>query len=162
MSLPVAGQFIDATECLGDSLVKINNNTQRFQDGINTLNTNLTSTNATINTLNTTVVGLSTSILQAEFTTGTNPYTVLLSDLGRTIRMNFSTVNQVRLPGTLPVGFTVSVLQEGLGQTSFVTTGGGVVTQHPDNFTKLYKRWSVATAIFLGSNTWVLVGDLTA
>lgn len=165
MSLPVTGQQIAAEECLGDSLVKINNNTERFQNGINALNTGLSGVNTTINNLNTTVLGLSTSIIQAEFTvpgSGVTTYTVVASDIGRTIRMNASTVNQVRLPNTLNTGFTVSVLQEGLGRTEFVATGTGTVLRHPDNFFRLYKQWSLATAVYIGTNTWVLLGDLTA
>ena len=162
MSLPVTGQQIAAEECLGDSLVKINNNTERFQNGINALNTGLSGLNTSLNNLNTNFLGLSTSILQAEFTTGTVPnYTVVASDLGRTVRMSSSSVNYVRLPNTLPTGFTVTVLQEGLGRTEFQAISPAVA-RHPDNFVRLYKQWSIATAVYLGTNTWVLLGDLTA
>ena len=162
MSLPVIGEIIEPDDCLGDSRITINNNTTRFRDGINSLNSGLSGLNTTVNNLNTTVVGISTSVLQAEFTPGTSPYTVTASDLGRTIRMNFSNPNQVRLPNTLPTGFTVNILQEGLGRTEFVATGTGTVLRHPDGFFRLYKQWSLGTALYIGTNTWVLLGDITA
>jgi hypothetical protein len=144
----MAYEFISPAECLGDSLAKINNNAFNFDTRIINLDTNLTTA---INTLSSTAV----------YTTPpTNPYTITASDAGKTVLTNFSVANTINLPNTLPVGSQVSVLQIGTGQTVFAATGAGNNLRHPDNFTKLYKQWSMATAIYVSANNWVLVGDL--
>ena len=97
-----------------------------------------------------------------EFNTQTgSSYTVVASDANKVILMNVGSANTVNLPAGLPVGFQVTIIQIGAGQTSFAATGGTTL-RTTDNFTRLYKQWSVATALYVSVNNWVLAGDIIA
>lgn len=95
------------------------------------------------------------------FNTRTASYTVTAADAGTVILMDSASANTVSLPVGLPVGTQVTVIQIGTGQTSFAATGGAVL-RTTDSFTKLYKQWSVASAIYVSVNNWVLAGDIIA
>ena len=93
------------------------------------------------------------------FNTQAASYTVTAADAGTVILMNSASANTVSLPAGLPIGTQVTVIQIGTGQTSFAATGGAVL-RTTDSFTKLYKQWSVASAIYVSVNNWVLAGDI--
>ena len=88
-------------------------------------------------------------------------YTITAEDSGKLILMNFTSANTVYLPVGLPIGTQVTVIQNGTGQTSFAAVSPAVL-RTTDNFTKLYKRWSVASAIYIGTNSWLVAGDIIA
>ena len=88
-------------------------------------------------------------------------YTITAEDSGKLILMNSTSANTVYLPVGLPIGTQVTVIQNGTGQTSFAAVSPAVL-RTTDNFTKLYKRWSVASAIYIGTNSWVVAGDIIA
>jgi hypothetical protein len=135
-----APYFINREWCIGDSLTILNNNANNFDTRLELLSTQ--------------------AISLVFVTPSTTPYTVAPLDSGKTVLTNFTTANTINLPNNLPVGYQISVLQIGVGQTSFAATGTGNNLRHPDNFTKIYKQWSMATAIYVSNNNWVLVGDL--
>jgi hypothetical protein len=90
-----------------------------------------------------------------------------LSDAGRTIEMDVATANTVTIPTNAAVPFLVgsqiSFLQVGAGQTTFVASDPNTVTINSKNSNKrISSRYSPATLIKRDTNTWVLVGDLTA
>ena len=88
-------------------------------------------------------------------------YTITAEDSGKLILMNSTSANTVYLPVGLPIGTQVTVIQNGTGQTSFAAVSPAVL-RTTDNFTKLYKRWSVASAIYIGTNSWLVAGDIIA
>jgi len=98
-------------------------------------------------------------VAPVEFNTQTASYTVTASDSNKVILMNVASPNTVTLPVGLPVGTQVTVIQIGAGQTTFAASGGASL-RTTDNFTKLYKQWSVATALYVSVNNWVVAGDL--
>jgi hypothetical protein len=63
-----------------------------------------------------------------------------------------------------PTGTQINILQTGAGQTTVVATGGVTINCTPQstaNTGKLRAQWSSATLIKRGTDTWVLVGDLS-
>lgn len=103
----------------------------------------------------------------ANLLTKTASHVLELSDAGRTIEMNVSSANTVSVPTNasvaFPVGTQISFLQIGAGQTSFIPADELTVTILSKNSNrKISARYSPATLIKRDTNTWVLVGDLTA
>ena len=103
----------------------------------------------------------------ANLLTKTASHVLELSDAGRTIEMNVSSANTVSIPTNasvaFPVGTQISFIQIGAGQTSFIPADELTVTILSKNSNrKISARYSPATLIKRDTNTWVLVGDLTA
>ena len=59
-----------------------------------------------------------------------------------------------------PIGAQINILQTDVGQTTVVATAGVTINATPG--LKLRTRWSSATLIKRGTDTWVLAGDLSA
>jgi hypothetical protein len=59
-----------------------------------------------------------------------------------------------------PTGTQINILQTGAGQTTVVATGGVTINATPG--LKLRAQWSGATLIKRATDTWTLVGDLSA
>jgi hypothetical protein len=92
-------------------------------------------------------------------------YTLALSDNGKVIDYNGQAAPPtVTIPldssVNFPIGAQITVVQSTSLQVTFVGAGGVTVGATPG--LKLRTQWSAATAIKLASNTWVLVGDLSA
>ena len=60
-----------------------------------------------------------------------------------------------------PVGSQLIILQTNTGQTT-IAAGSGVTINSSGSKLKLTGQWSAATLIKRATNTWVLVGDITA
>jgi hypothetical protein len=97
-----------------------------------------------------------------EKTTG---HVLELIDAGRTVQMNVSTSHTVTIPTNDEVSFSIGTqiafVQIGLGQTSF-TSALGVEILSKNSNKKISARYSPATLIKRDTNTWILIGDLTA
>lgn len=91
-------------------------------------------------------------------------YTLVLADKNKLVEMNVGSANNLTVPlnsnHAFPVGSQIHVLQTGSGQTTIVPTGGVTVNATPG--LKLRAQWSSATLIKRGTDTWVLIGDLSA
>jgi len=96
--------------------------------------------------------------------TGT-AYTLVLTDDGKIVEMNNASANTLTVPPNssvaFPVGSQILVLQTGAGQTT-VAAGSGVTVNSKDGNLKLSAQWCAATLIKRATDTWVVVGDLTA
>lgn len=96
--------------------------------------------------------------------TGTT-YTLALTDVAYIVEMNNASANTLTVPPNssvaFPVGSQLIILQTGSGQTS-VAAGSGVTINSSGSKLKLTGQWSAATLIKRATNTWVLVGDITA
>lgn len=102
--------------------------------------------------------------LQQNAQTGTT-YTLALADAGKLVEMNNASANTLTVPPNssvaFPVGSQILVLQTGAGQTT-LAAGAGVTVNSKDGNLKLSAQWCAATLIKRATDTWVVVGDLTA
>ena len=94
----------------------------------------------------------------------TASYTVGIADAGKLVEMSNASANNLTVPlnatVAYPVGTQINILQTGAGQTTVVATGGVTINATPG--LKLRAQWSSATLIKRATDTWVLVGDLSA
>ena len=88
----------------------------------------------------------------------------MLADASKLIEMNVATGNNLTVPlnstQAFAVGTQISILQTGAGQTTVVATGGVTINATPG--LKLRTQWSAATLIKRATDTWALVGDISA
>jgi hypothetical protein len=96
--------------------------------------------------------------------TGTT-YTFVLTDANNTVveLSNTSAITATVPPNSsvpYPVGSQIQLLQTNTGQVTIV--GGSGVTVNASPGLKIRAQWSFATLIKRGTDTWVLVGDVTA
>ena len=94
----------------------------------------------------------------------TASYTLVLADRGKLVEMSNASANNLTVPlnssVAYPTGTQINILQTGAGQTTVVATGGVTINATPG--LKLRAQWSSATLIKRATDTWVLVGDLSA
>jgi hypothetical protein len=118
----------------------------------------LTNKTLTSPTINGAIINLTTNAQ-----TGTT-YTSVLDDNGKIVEMNNASANTLTVPlnssVAYPVGAQINILQTGTGQTTVAATGGVTINATPG--LKLRTQWSSATLIKRATDTWVLVGDLSA
>lgn len=93
-----------------------------------------------------------------------NNYTLSLLDENALVMIdNLSLPNTVTIPTNASVAFVVgtqmTVLQKNTGQTTIQGATGVTVHTTPGN--RLRARWSSASLIKIGTNEWVVVGDLS-
>jgi hypothetical protein len=94
--------------------------------------------------------------------TGTT-YTLVLSDAAKLVEISNTSAITLTVPTNasvaFPIGTQINILQTNTGQ---ITVGGAGVTINATPGLKLRSQWSSATLIKRGTDTWVLVGDLSA
>jgi hypothetical protein len=97
--------------------------------------------------------------------TKTSSYTVELSDSGKTLTIDSSSNLNVTIPpnssAAFPVGSRLDVVRIGTGSVTLVPDTGVTINSKNSN-KKIAARYSAATIIKTDTNTWVLIGDLTA
>lgn len=88
-------------------------------------------------------------------------YTLVLGDASGLVEMSGGGTLTVPTNASVafPTGTQISILQTGASQ---VTVGGAGVTINGTPGLKLRAQWSAATLIKRATDTWVLVGDLSA
>jgi hypothetical protein len=95
----------------------------------------------------------------------TASYTLVLSDLGKVIRMNLSTANNLTIPPNssvaFPIGSVINIVQIGTGQTTIVA-GSGVTLRSESSKLKVKARYALCGAVKIGTNEWVVFGNLKA
>ena len=89
-------------------------------------------------------------------------YTLVLSDAAKLVEMSGG--GTLTVPANSSVAFSVgsqvNILQTGASQVTVAGAGGVTVNATPG--LKLRTQWSSATLIKRATDTWVLVGDLSA
>ena len=94
----------------------------------------------------------------------TASYTLVLADKNKVVEMGVGSANNLTVPlnssVAYPVGSQINILQTGAGQTTIVATGGVTINATPG--LKMRAQWSYATLIKRATDTWVLVGDISA
>lgn len=92
-------------------------------------------------------------------------YTLDLSDAGKTLNANSIADIVITIPSNSSVPFIVGqrldVVRSGSGNVTF-EPGSGVTINSKNNNKKIAARYSGATLIKVDTNTWILIGDLTA
>ena len=94
----------------------------------------------------------------------TASYTLVLADKNKVVEMGVGSANTLTVPlnssVAFPVGSQINILQTGSGQTTITATGGVTINATPG--LKMRAQWSYATLIKRATDTWVLVGDISA
>jgi hypothetical protein len=101
--------------------------------------------------------------------TGTT-YTFVLGDANNTVvEFNNASAITATIPlnssVAFPTGSQIQLLQTGAGQVSIAVASGVTLNVNPSagtNAGKLRGQWCFATLIKRATDTWVLVGDVTA
>lgn len=110
--------------------------------------------------------GTITSAMIADVSTNarTASYTLVLSDKDKIVEMGVGSANNLTVPlnssVAFPVGSQINILQTGSGQTTVVAAVGVTINATPG--LKIRAQWSYATLIKRATDTWVLVGDVSA
>lgn len=122
------------------------------------------------NTINQTQVfldGVWRNVKDVESSEKTADHTLTIVDSGKTLYMAGGTAgnNDVTIPlnASVPfaIGARIEVVQTGSAQTSFIATSGVTLNSKFSN-KKISARYGGATLIKTGTDTWLLIGDLTA
>jgi hypothetical protein len=96
--------------------------------------------------------------------TGTS-YTLVLGDAGKMVTMTNASANTLTVPPNSSVAFPtntrIDMLQYGAGQTT-IAPGAGVTIYSSGSKLKLTGQYSGATLWKKATDTWVLVGDISA
>ena len=94
----------------------------------------------------------------------TTSYTLVLADDGKIVEVLSATAVNVTIPlessVMFPIGTQITVIQTGVGQITFVPTGGVTLNGNPG--VKTRGQWTAGTLIKRAANTWILLGDLSA
>jgi hypothetical protein len=96
--------------------------------------------------------------------TGTT-YTLVAGDAGELITLSNASAITLTVPTNASVAFAIgtqiTITQANSGQ---VTVAGavGVTVNAADSATKLRTQWSAATLIKTATNSWILIGDISA
>jgi hypothetical protein len=95
--------------------------------------------------------------------TGTT-YTLIIGDDAKLVTMSNASANTLTVPPNssvaFPVGTQITVCQLNTGQTT-IAQGSGVTINSADGDLKLRVRYSSGTLIKTGTDTWLLIGDIT-
>jgi hypothetical protein len=101
----------------------------------------------------------------AQLFTKSSNFTLSLSDSGRTLDVDSATAVTVTIPTNASVPFLtgtqIAFIQTGAGQLIF-TAASGVTLLSKNSNKKVAARYSPATLIKRDTDTWILIGDLTA
>jgi hypothetical protein len=102
----------------------------------------------------------------ATFITKTSAYTIAKSDAGKTISVESSSDVVITIPlnSTTPftIGQKIEFIRYGAGAVSFAGATVGVIINSKNSNKKISSRYSGAVLTKVDTNTWLLLGDLTA
>lgn len=105
------------------------------------------------------------NVLEAPVVTNaqTSSYTLVLADAGKLIEMNSASAMTLTIPAdasvAFPVGTKIDILQTGSGQ---VTIAGSGFTPNATPGLKISAQWGAASLVKRGTNSWVVIGNLSA
>lgn len=95
----------------------------------------------------------------------TATYTAVLTDDGKLVTMSNASANNFTVPPNASVAFGIgtqlNIAQLGAGQTTIVA-GAGVTLNSAGAKLKLNAQYAVATCVKTDTNTWFVVGNLSA
>jgi hypothetical protein len=92
-------------------------------------------------------------------------YTLVIGDAGKLIIMNKATANTLTVPKNSSVAFAtgtiIAVSQYGAGVTTIAPVDGDVTLRAPGSLLNLYTQYSSATLVKIGTDEWIVSGDLS-
>lgn len=95
----------------------------------------------------------------------TADYTLALADAGRTIEVNSASGVTITVPNNSSVAFatgaTVVITRRGAGDVT-IAAAGGVTLRSADSRLKIGKQYAAAAAVKIGTNEWMVLGNLKA
>lgn len=98
------------------------------------------------------------------FSTQVTGHTLEISDAGKVVRMNVGFAHNLVVPTyssvSFPTGTQITVLQMGTGNTN-LTCAAEVTLNSRNSMLKLSGQWAAATMLNMGTDNWVVVGDMT-
>ncbi len=107
---------------------------------------------------------VATAMIALNAQTGTT-YTAVLADDGKLITCDNASAIALTIPPNSSVAFgigtQINIMQLGAGQVT-ITAGAGVTLRSAGTKVKTNGQYSVATCVKIATDTWVLVGNLTA
>ena len=107
---------------------------------------------------------LATAMIAINAQTGTT-YTTVLADDGKLITCSNASAISVTIPPNSSVaygiGTQINIAQLGAGQVT-ITAGAGVTLNSAGAKLKLSAQYAVATCVKTDTNTWFVVGNLSA
>ena len=107
---------------------------------------------------------LATAMIAINAQTGAS-YTTVLTDDGKLITVSNAGANTLTIPPNSSVaygiGTQINIAQLGAGQTT-ITAGAGVTLNSAGTKLKLAAQYAVATCVKTDTNTWFVVGNLSA
>lgn len=104
--------------------------------------------------------GIGGPVTPASFNAQTASYQVVAGDVNKWVTMSVGSANNLTIPaGTFNAGEVIYVQQIGTGQTTIVASGV-TITSTPG--LKLRAQYSSASILCTGTNTFTVVGDLSA
>jgi hypothetical protein len=111
--------------------------------------------------LTTSGTAASWSPVNVEINAKTDNYTLILSDAGKLITVTASANKAITVPnGIFSVGQQINVTSLGAGLITVSSDGTSVLYSTPGNI--LRTQYSIATIICIATNTFLIVGDLSA
>ena len=95
----------------------------------------------------------------------TASYTLVAGDAGKLVTMSNASANNLTVPPNSSVAFAtgtrIDIIQKGAGQTTIVA-GSGVTLNSKGSALKLSAQYAGASLIKYATDTWFVVGDLSA
>ena len=107
---------------------------------------------------------VATAMIAINAQTGTT-YTTVLADDGKLITCDNGSAIALTIPPNSSVaygiGTQINIMQLGAGQVT-ITAGSGVTLRSAGNKLKTSAQYAVATCAKIATDTWVVVGNLSA
>ena len=107
---------------------------------------------------------LATAMVALNAQTGTS-YTAVLADDGKLVTLDNGSAITFTIPPNSSVAFgigtQINIMQLGAGVAT-ITAGAGVTLRSAGTKVKTNGQYSVATCVKIATDTWVLVGNLSA
>ena len=107
---------------------------------------------------------VATAMIAINAQTGTT-YTTVLADDGKLITADNGSAIALTIPPNSTVaygiGTQINIMQLGAGQVT-ITAGAGVTLRSAGNKLKTNAQYAVATCAKIATDTWVVVGNLSA
>lgn len=110
------------------------------------------------------LTNMATAMISLNAQTGTT-YTAVIGDDGKLITANNASAIALTIPPNSSVAFgigtQVNIMQLGAGQVT-ITAGAGVTLRSAGSKLKTNAQYAVATCLKIDTDTWVVVGNLSA
>jgi hypothetical protein len=107
---------------------------------------------------------VATAMIALNAQTGTT-YTTVLADDGKLVTCDNASAIALTIPPNSSVAFgigtQINIMQLGAGQVT-ITAGAGVTLRSAGSKLKTSAQYAVATCCKIASDTWVVIGNLTA